>query len=323
MQALVNVNTGHRGAYGSDERTERTRQVFAEHFGPCDVYFVCGGTAANVLGLQLLAPQEYNAVICSDVAHIHSLECGGPRRSLLFCPSVHGKLTPQSLEPHLEHMGDKHHVQPTVVSIAQTTEFHTVYTPEEIRELADFAHTHDMYLQMDGARLCNAAAALGCSLKEITADCGVDVLAFGGTKNGMLFGDAVVFFREGLADDFLFRQKHCLQLIPKLWGISVQFEALLSNNVWQENAERANGEAAYLGSRIAELPDFTITQPVETNAVFADLTVTSETLRRQMIAKIKERYPFMIYEGQMRFVTSFDTKREELDVFVEFLRALQ
>jgi len=228
----------------------------------------------------------------------------------------------QAIEHHMEHKGDKHHVQPSVVTITQPTELHTVYTAEEIGQIAECAHSNDLYLHMDGARIANAAASLNCSLREITSDAGVDALSFGGTKNGMLYGDAIVFFNERLGEDFEYTQKNGMQLMSKMWGITAQFEALLSDNYWIRNAEHANEMASYLETQLGDIPDLTITQPVETNAVFSVIETGVEDRDRLIRESIQQRYPFMMYEGQMRWVTSFDTLREDVNEFVRFIKVV-
>src|ERR687891_1888755 len=235
MEAIADANEGHAAAYGGDPWTARAQQRFREHFGPeARAFPVFNGTAANVLCLEALT-QPWQGVVCARTAHLHVDECGAPERAgrkLLTAETPDGRLTPELVEPLLVRIGDEHVVQPRVVSIAQSTELGTVYRPDAVAALADWAHAHDMLLHVDGARLCNAAAALGVPLRALTTDAGVDAVSFGGTKNGLLLGEAVVLLREGAADGFLYRRKQSMQLASKMRFISAQLEALLAGDLW-------------------------------------------------------------------------------------------
>src|SRR5688572_11127641 len=220
IDAIRAVNEGHVIAYGDDEITARAVKLFKKHFGKdIAVHFVFGGTGANTLGLKAVT-KPYQAVLCAETAHINVDECGAPEQftgcKLIDLATPDGKLRVEQLEPYLHVVGNEHHVQPRVISISQATEMGTVYTKQELKALAQFAHANNMLLHVDGARLSNAAASLNASLKEITADVGVDVLSFGGTKNGMIYGEAVVFFDEELARDFKFIRKQGMQLSSKM-----------------------------------------------------------------------------------------------------------
>ncbi|MEJ2056163.1 MAG: beta-eliminating lyase-related protein [Calditrichaceae bacterium] len=220
LQAIMDCNTGHTIGYGEDYYTNEAIAQFKEVFDEnIDVYFVYGGTGANVLGLNALT-QSHQAVFCCESAHIYVDECGAPEKftgsKLIPLPSTNGKIEMEQVIPHLHSVGFPHHVQPKVISISQPTEYGTIYTVEEIQALAYFAHKNNMYLHMDGARLANAAAALECELKNITCDAGVDVLSFGGTKNGMMFGEAVVFFDPNLSTEFKYMRKQGMQLHSKM-----------------------------------------------------------------------------------------------------------
>lgn len=220
MRALAAANAGHVPAYGDDPYTESATRQFRAHFGAdANVFFVFGGTGANVLGLQALTA-PYHAIVCAATAHIYVDECGAPERftgcKLLAVETPDGKITPAHVAPLLHELGDQHRAQPRVVSISQATEKGTVYTPEEIRALATFAHERGLYLHMDGARLANAAAHLDVPLRALTTDVGVDVLSFGGTKNGLMYGEAVVFFAEQLAHNFNYLRKQGLHLASKM-----------------------------------------------------------------------------------------------------------
>ena len=240
---------GHVVAYGDDEYTRRAEKAFKEHFGKdAEVFFVLTGTGANVLSLASFT-RSFNSVICAETAHIQVDECGAPEKftqcKLLPVVTLDGKLTVDGIKKHLHGFGFEHHAQPGVISISQPTEMGTVYTPSEIRSLADLAHQNNMILHMDGARLANAAVSLGLPFKAFTADAGVDVLSFGGTKNGMLFGESVVFLKPGMSGEFKYLRKQGMQLASKMRYISAQFEAYLTQKIWYTNALHANKMANY------------------------------------------------------------------------------
>ncbi|HET7208929.1 MAG TPA: beta-eliminating lyase-related protein, partial [Terriglobales bacterium] len=244
LKAIASANQGHVVGYGDDPYTASAIGKFKEHFGPdIAVFFVFNGTAANVLGLKALT-RSYNAVICTESAHIHTDECGAPEKftgcKLLVLPAPQGKLTVDMAKSVYHGIGDQHHIQPKVIALTQATETGTVYKPEEMKALTRFAHERNMYVQLDGARLANAAASLGLSLRQATRDLGIDVLSFGGTKNGAMGGEAVVFFNPKLAEDFVFFRKQGMQLASKMRYIAVQFETLLTNDLWLKNAQHAN-----------------------------------------------------------------------------------
>ncbi|MBI3554995.1 MAG: aminotransferase class V-fold PLP-dependent enzyme, partial [Deltaproteobacteria bacterium] len=250
LAAIAEANQGHASAYGDDDYTARAVVKFREHFGnDADVFFVFNGTAANVLSLMTLT-SSFSAVLCAATAHIENDECGAPEKftgcKLVTIETPDGKLTPELLRPSIKGGGDQHHVQPRAISISQTTELGTVYTAAEVRALADFAHAHGMFLHMDGARISNAAASLHTTLRAITRDAGVDVLSFGGTKIGLMLGEAVVFFKPELARDFKFVRKQGMQLSSKMRFIAAQFDALLAGDLWRRNASRANSMARLL-----------------------------------------------------------------------------
>lgn len=310
LEAIARANVGHALAYGGDPWTERAVAKFREHLGShVDVHFVFNGTGANVLGLSALL-KPYHAILCSESAHINVDECGAPERfsgcKLLPVAAPGGKLTPALIEPLLSALGDQHRAQPRVVSVAQPTELGTVYTLEELKTLSEFAHARGMLLHVDGARLSNAAAHLGVSLAELTA--GVDVLSFGGTKNGMMYGEAVVFFGEEPARDFEFVRKQGTHLPSKMRFIAAQFDALLSDGVWLENARHANHMARLLARELEGVPQVKITQPVESNAVFAYLPP-------EHVARVREQFFFYVWDeaaSEVRLMSSFDTTEEDV-----------
>jgi len=319
LKALGDANHGHVVAYGDDPYTRSAMAKFEEHFGPeIKVFFVFNGTAANVLGLTALT-QSYHAVICAEPAHIYTDECGAPEKftgcKLIPLPAPAGKLTLESVRSAYHGIGDQHHVQPKVIAITQATEMGTVYAPEEIRALASFAHAHDMFLHMDGARIANAAVSLGQSLGEATRQLGVDVLSFGGTKNGLLGAEAVVFFNHKLAENFLFVRKQGMQLASKMRFMAVQFEALLTDNLWRKSACHANQMARLLEKEVRKIPQVEVVYPVQANGVFVRLP-------REAIARVQERYFFYIWnedESIVRWMCSFDTTEEDIREFVRFV----
>lgn len=322
LAAMIAANHGRVPAYGDDSYTERAAALFREHFGEdVEVFFVFGGTGANVLGLASLL-QPFQAVICAETAHINVDECGAPERfsgcKLLDAPTSDGKLAGEAIRPLLARRGDPHHVQPKAISISQTTELGTLYTAEEIRALAEFAHREGLFLHVDGARICNAAAALNLPFVEFTKNAGVDVLSFGGAKNGMMYGEAVIFFNTAPAREFPFIRKQGMQLASKMRYIAAQFLALLSNDLWLKNARRANQMAGLLAEAVSQIPQIQLTQPVQANAVFA-------ILPKEIIPRLQERYFFYVWNeqtGEVRWMTSFDTTEEEVRDFAAFLKSV-
>src|SRR5918998_5004036 len=264
--ALRSADRGHAVAYGDDVYTETAVGLFRERFGEsAEVFFVFGGTGANVSALAAVT-RPFRAVVCAESAHVNVDECGAPERftgcKLLDLPTADGKLRPEQVEPLLARLGDQHHVQPRVVTVSQATELGTVYTVEELSRLAEFAHGRGMLLHVDGARLANAAAHLNVSLKELTAGVGVDVLSFGGAKNGMMYGEAVGFFDAALARDFKYICKKGMHLPSKMRFISAQFETLLADDLWRRSAAHANRMARLLASELEKVPQIRLTQPV-------------------------------------------------------------
>jgi threonine aldolase len=321
LQALAAANTGHTVGYGDDVYTERARAKFREHFGDVDVFFVFNGTAANCLSLQAQT-RSFQAVLCAEASHIYCDECGAPEKltgcKLVPIPAPDGKLTVAAVEHHYHGIGDQHHVQPRVVSITQATEVGTVYKPEEIRALADFAHAHDMFLHVDGARIANAAASQGLTLRQVTGDLGVDVLSFGGTKNGLMGAEAVVFFRRELSKNFLYWRKQGMQLASKMRFLSVQLETILTNDLWQRSAQHANQMARLLEAEVRRIPQARIVYPVEANGVFVQLP-------KHSIPKIQERYFFYVWneeENVVRWMCSFDTTEDDIRQFTAFVREI-
>lgn len=322
LQAITRANQGHVVGYGDDPHTVSAVKKFREHFGAdVEVFFVFNGTAANCLSLQALA-RPYQAVLCPELSHIYTDECGAPEKltgcKLIPLPAPGGKLTVETAAHAYHGIGDQHHVQPRVISITQSTEMGTIYQPEEIEALARFAHERQMFLHMDGARISNAAAAQKFTLRQATRDLGVDVLSFGGTKNGLMGVEAVVFFRPELAPDFLFLRKQGMQLASKMRFLAVQMEALLTSDLWKHNAGHANRMAKLLERQIEKIRGVEIVYPVEANGVFAQIP-------RDAIKKIQERYFFYVWseeESVVRWMCSFDTTEEDVRQFTDFVKKI-
>jgi threonine aldolase len=312
MKAIESVNSGHTIAYGDDPYTasavNKIKSILGKQVEP---YFVFIGTAANVLGLDAIT-KPYHSIICAETSHIHEDECGAPERwtgcKLLSVESRDGKLTPASIEKHMYGIGFEHHSQPRVISITQSTEMGTVYSPDEIRAITDYAHHHNMLVHMDGARISNAAAGLQLDFKSITADAGIDVLSFGGTKNGMMYGEAVVFMSKEYASDFKFLRKQGMQLASKMRYIAAQFERFLDEDIWLENARHANHMAKMLEAEVRKIDGIRITQPVQSNAVFA-------ILPKEIIPVLQEAFFFYVWNeavGEVRWMCSYDTTEEDV-----------
>jgi threonine aldolase len=317
IEAIAHVNQGHVVAYGDDPYTRSAVKKFEEHFGPdIAVFFTFNGTGANVLSLQALT-RSFQSVLCSAYAHIYTDECGAPEKhtgcKLIPLPHQDGKVTLDSVLHAYYGIGDEHHSQPRVISITQSTEMGTVYQPEEIQALTRFAHEHEMFLHMDGARIANAAASLGQTLRQATRDLGVDVLSFGGTKNGIMGGEAVVFFHPEQGQDFLYLRKQSMQLASKMRFIAAQFEALLSNDLWRRSAEHANRMARLLKKEISRIPGIKVVWKVEANGVFAQIP-------RHSVEKIKQQYFFYTWmeeESIVRWMCSFDTTEDDIRKFAD------
>ncbi len=321
IEAILRANAGHVPAYGDDPYTLQALEVFKRHFGAdAQTFFVFNGTAANVLSLGAIC-ESYEAVLCSQAAHINEDECGAPERwvgcKLITVPHEHGKLTPQAIRARIKGVGVQHQVQPRVISISQTTEFGTVYSPDEVRALSALAREHGLLLHMDGARVANAAASLGLSLRQVSRDLGVDVLSCGGTKNGMLAGEAIVVFDPMLANGFVYARKQAMQLASKMRFISAQFIAMLEGDVWLKNASHSNDMAKRLAEGVRGVSGVEISRPVQANAVFA-------RLKPAAIAELQREFHFYVWDeavSEVRWMTAFDTTEEDVDRFVDAIKA--
>lgn len=322
LKALSEVNGGHVVAYGDDPYTEKAiseiRNIFGEETG---VFFVFIGTAANVLGLSAVT-QPYQAVICPETAHINVDECGAPEKfsgcKLLTCNTPDGKLTVDMIASHMHGIGFEHHVQPRVVSITQVTELGTVYSIDEIREIANYTHDHGMLLHMDGARISNAAVSLDCGFYEMTGGAGVDVLSFGGTKNGMMYGEAIIFFNKTLCEDFKYRRKQGMQLASKMRYIAAQFSAFLEDDLWIESASHANLMAQKLCAAVKDIPGVEVTRRVESNAVFARIP-------SDIVPALQKEFFFYVWDeevSEVRWMCSFDTEEQDIEQFASLLSSL-
>ena len=354
LQAIAAANTDHALAYGDDEWCARTEQLFRDHFGSqAKVYFVFNGTGANVLCIDAMC-RSHEAVVCAETAHINVDECGAPQRvvgcRLLTVDTPDGKLTPELVKTRLHGFGFEHHSQPKAISITQSTELGTLYTLDEIRALADLAHTYNMYLHMDGARLANAAVALGCSFREMTTDLGVDCLSFGGTKNGMLMGESCLILNPALDIDMKYRRKQMTQLCSKMRFIAAQFEAYLGGvqgvprsagecktngedePLWKRNAMHSNAMAQLLHEEVKKL-GVKVMYNVQVNSVFVQLPA-------EVWHALQKEYFFYdwdegtssecsdseaekkIAQNVVRWMCSFDTTEEDIHSFVAALKRL-
>jgi threonine aldolase len=317
LDAIAAANQGHAASYGHDGLTERLEARFREHFGAgAQAFPVFNGTAANVLALRA-ACRPWQAAICADTAHLNVDEGGAPEAiagvKLLCVGGIDGKLTPELVtERAVARRGDEHQVQARVVSISQSTELGTVYSVEELAALADAAHAAGLVLHLDGARLSNAAAALELPLRALTTDAGVDIVSFGGTKNGLLGAEAVVFLTPALAEGFLYLRKQSLQLASKMRFLAAQLDALLTDGLYLRLAAHANAMASRLAAGVGELPGVSITRPVQANAVFA-------TLPPGTAERLQEQFAFYIWDersGEVRWMCAWDTTPEDVDTFV-------
>ncbi|MFE0736959.1 threonine aldolase family protein [Streptomyces sp. NPDC058855] len=320
LAAVALANGGHQVAYGEDQYTEHLQRVMHSHFGPsAEAFPVFNGTGANVTALQALT-DRWGAVICAESAHINVDEGGAPERmgglKLLTVPTPDGKLTPELIDRQAWGWEDEHRAMPQVVSITQNTELGTVYTVDEIRAIVDHAHAKGMKVHLDGARIANAAASLDVPMRAFTNAVGVDVLSYGGTKNGMLFGEAVVVLNPDAVSHMKHLRKLSMQLASKMRFVSVQLEALLSKDLWLRNARQANAMARRLADGVRAVDGVEVLYPVQANAVFARLP-------HEVSRRLQERFRFYFWDeaaGDVRWMCSFDTTEEDVDAFLQALK---
>lgn len=316
LDAIKDANFGHVISYGDDPFTGQLKLRIKELFGnDAEIYPVFSGTGANVTALQACL-RSFEAVICTEVAHINVDECGAPEKflqaKLITVPHNQGKLTVAQIEPLLHAKGFEHHVQPKAISITQSTEYGTVYSQEEIKAICDFAHQHDMLVHMDGARISNAAATLGTTLKSFTSDCGVDILSLGGTKNGMLQGEAVVVLNPSLNQHMKYIRKQAMQLSSKMRYTSAQFLAWFQDDLYLQLAAHSNQMAQYLASKLEGVDGVKITQPVQANAVFA---ILPQNIYQKLISK-GFFYEWNTAQQEYRFMCSWDTQASDIDTLL-------
>ncbi|MER7951277.1 low specificity L-threonine aldolase [Streptomyces sp. NPDC096079] len=320
LAALALANEGHQVAYGEDQYTDHLQRIMHSHFGPtAEAFPVFNGTGANVTALQALT-DRWGAVICAETAHINVDEGGAPERmgglKLLTVPTPDGKLTPELIDRQAWGWEDEHRAMPQVVSITQNTELGTVYTVDEIRAIVEHAHAKGMKVHLDGARIANAAASLDVPMRAFTNAVGVDVISYGGTKNGMLFGEAVVVLNPDAVSHMKHLRKLSMQLASKMRFVSVQLEALLAKDLWLRNARHANAMAQRLAAGVRELDGVEILYPVQANAVFARLP-------QEVTRRLQERFRFYFWDeaaGDVRWMCAFDTTEDDVDAFLQALK---
>jgi len=321
LEAVQKANINHEISYSDDTFTKEANQLFEKEFGNVMVLYTFNGTGANVTCLKCCT-LPFHAIVCSEYAHILVDECGAPTQSigssLLPMKTPDGKLTPELIKPLLSRLGNVHNTQPKVISISQSTEVGTIYSLTELKALCDFAHGNNMFVHLDGARISNAVASLGVSLKAATVDCGVDIMSFGGTKNGLMIGEAVLIFNDKLKANAPYFHKQTGQLFSKNRFIAAQFTALLTDNLWFKMATHANKMAQLLAAEVSKIPQVKITQKVNANAVFA-------TIPGKIIQPLRAQYPFYEWDAlthEQRWMCSFDTTEEEVNGFVKTLKEL-
>ena len=321
IQAISDANSGYAIPYGLDDYSNYSDVMFSQIFGDdIVVCFTLSGTGANVVALKAML-RPWQGVICADISHINTEEAGAPEfitgSKMLPIPSYDGKIRAKDLDIYLADKRVFHRVTPKVVSITQSTEQGTVYTPEEIKEICDYAHTNGLLVHMDGSRIANAVVALDVDIKAMTKDAGVDVLSFGASKNGMVFGEAIVFFNKELSRDYMTMRKQALQLISKMRYIGAQFNAFFKDNLWLNNARHANKMAKYLADSLEGIKGLSVQKPY-VNAVFV-------CMEKTLIEKLSKEFYF--YETnpaiqEVRFMCSFQTTQAEVDYLVKRIKEL-
>jgi len=320
LKEIADSNTGHVTGYGTDVYTEQAKNLFKEHLGnETETFFVFTGTGANVLGLSAIT-RSWNSIITASTAHLEGDECGAPEKligcKVLVVDTPDGKITPALIDKHMHGIDFEHHSQPKVVSITQATEMGTIYAVDEISEIARYAHERGMLLHMDGARIANASVALNLPFKAFTTDAGVDVLSFGGTKNGMMFGESICFLKPGLSDDFKYIRKQGMQLASKMRFISAQYIGYFKNDLWKTCAANSNAMARLLADRLKTIPEVKITQKVQSNGIFVIMPADiAEKMRSHYFF-----YPWDEKKSEYRLMASWDTKEDDIENFVKLLK---
>lgn len=322
MDALLNANSGHAIGYGDDPWTAEATEIVKKQFArPCEALFVFNGTGSNTMALQMMT-RPYHIIFCAETGHIAVDECGAPGKAtgcfMRTIPTPDGKLTPELLRPHMINFGVEHHSQPGAIYISQCSEMGTIYKPKEVKALCDFAHSHGLLVHMDGARISNAAAALGLSLDEVSGACGIDTLTLGGTKNGLMGAECVVIFNQDLVKEARYARKQSCQLASKMRYVACQFTAFLKDNLWLECAENANRLARKLYDELVKMPNVRFTQPMESNQLFL-------IMPKEIEEKLHEKYYFYYWNeeiGEMRLVTSWDSTDEDVEGLIEYIRGL-
>lgn len=322
ISAINAANIEHDFAYGDDSFSAKAKEMFCDLFGrPVECFFMFNGTGTNVAILKSIT-KSFHSILCASTAHINVDECGAPEKhtgcKIISIPTDNGKLTPEQVKPYLTGFGFCHHSQPKVLSISQTTELGTVYNAAEIKALADLVHSYAMYLHLDGARIANGTAATGGDVRAITVDAGVDVMSFGGTKNGLMMGEAALFFNRELAADFEYERKQAMQLYSKMRFVSAQFCEYLRDDLWLELAQNSNKMARYLRERISEVKEVRVTQEVEANALF----VIFPEEKREIIRSNYFFYDWNESIGEVRLMCSFDTTKEHIDEFINYIKSV-
>jgi threonine aldolase len=323
LKAVHQANVGFWHGYGEEEYTEALQNKVAALFGKnARCLFLMTGTGANVLALQSVI-KSYEAIFCAETAHINMHEAGAVQKftqgRLIVIKTEDGKLTPEMIAPYISLMADQHMSQPRIISISQSTEYGTLYTLDEIKALADFAKANKLLLHIDGARLANAAIALKCSFEEMSSDCGVDLISLGATKNGCLFGEALIFIdHDQAAADAVYYRKQSTQLISKMRYVTVQMEAYIKDELWKQNAQNANKMAQLLAEKLSGINGITITQPVYVNAVFAILPAA-------IISPLQAKYHFYVWNesrNEVRLMCSWNTTPDMIDALIRDITQL-
>jgi len=323
MEALLAANRGHAHAYGMDELCELTAREFKRIFGPeAEAQYVFTGTAANVLSASGLV-RSFEAVVCSEVAHLHLDECGAPEKflggKLWTIKSPDGRIQPEQIAEVLQRQGDQHFAQPRLVSLTQPTELGVCYSLEELHAWRKFTREKNLMLHLDGARLCNAAVNLGCTLREMTAEIGVDVVSFGGTKNGLMGAEAVILFSPKAKENFKFYRKQAMQLSSKTRFLAAQFHAYLHGDLWLEIAQHVTATAKDLSQRLEEFPEIRVEFPVQSNALFVRLP-------KPWTSPLREKFFFYVWDPEInlcRWMISFDWREETTERLISALREVK